>query len=399
MATNRPLKIAVYSGSIPSTTFIERLIVGLSEMGHEVLLFGGRNGKTLPQYPDNVRTYESQTGWRKALQLAEYSLKLWLSQRAAKARLDRFIRKKSHNRRQFARYASKYYPVLIHRPDIFHLQWAKSLEDWMWVQEFGIKLIVSLRGAHINYSPIADPELAATYRRLFPLVDGFHGVSQAIVDEAAKYGLRKERTAVVYSGLDISLLPFTPAPPPSGGHKLQLLSVGRAHWKKGYAYALRAIKILKEEGIAFTYTIVGGAEDEELRFLRHQLGLTKEVRLLGKVPFAAVQQLIRDSNLLLLPSVEEGIANVVLEAMALGLPVCSTDCGGIREVIAHQKNGWLVPVRQPKNMATAIKEMLALSREDRQRLIEAARQTVERQHNKARMLQDMDELYQRVVTA
>lgn len=159
------------------------------------------------------------------------------------------------------------------------------------------------------------------------------------------------------------------------------------------------MKLLKDTGIAFKYTIIGGESDEELQFTRHKLGLTQEVSLQGRIPFQAVQNYMRNSDILLLPSVEEGIANVVLEAMKIGLPVCSTDCGGMAEVIAHRHNGWLVPVRQSEAMAEAIREMMELSREEKQQLIEAARKTVAVQHSKERMLQDMDDLYQMVVAA
>ena len=74
----------------------------------------------------------------------------------------------------------KFYPVLYHKPDIFHLQWAKSLEDWIWLQEFGVKVILSLRGTHITISPIANETLASKYKQLFPKVDAFHAVSNSI---------------------------------------------------------------------------------------------------------------------------------------------------------------------------------------------------------------------------
>ncbi len=58
--------------------------------------------------------------------------------------------------------------------------------------------------------------------------------------------------------------------------------------------------------------------------------------------------------MLLLPSLEEGIANVVLEAMALGVPVISTDCGGMNEVVKHGETGWLIPVLNLHTLASTI---------------------------------------------
>jgi glycosyltransferase involved in cell wall biosynthesis len=77
-----------------------------------------------------------------------------------------------------------------------------------------------------------------------------------------------------------------------------------------------------------------------------------------------------------LPSVEEGIANVVLEAMMVGLPVISTDCGGMREVIEYGVNGFLVPVRNPEALAEAIVQVMELSPEAVENIRQQAHQTI-----------------------
>src|SRR5690606_34658804 len=135
---------------------------------------------------------------------------------------------------------------------------------------------------------------------------------------------------------------------------LKLLSIGRAHWIKGYDYALHACKQLKEKDIPFHYIIIGGAGDEELQFLVDNLGLKNYVVLERRKPQPEVFNLMQETSLLLMPSLEEGIPNVVVEAMAIGLPVISTDCGGVPELITNDKEGWLVPTRDPGAMAEAI---------------------------------------------
>jgi len=65
-------------------------------------------------------------------------------------------------------------------------------------------------------------------------------------------------------------------------------------------------------------------------------------------------------DVLLLSRVEEGNANVVLEAMAVGLPVISTDCGGMREVVSNGETGWLVPPRNPAAIAKALEKFIHL---------------------------------------
>ena len=60
-----------------------------------------------------------------------------------------------------------------------------------------MKLVLSLRGAHINYSPIVDPNLAKTYREMFPHVTKFHAVCEAIKVETTKYVLSKKDIKVI----------------------------------------------------------------------------------------------------------------------------------------------------------------------------------------------------------
>ncbi|WP_053977518.1 glycosyltransferase [Mangrovimonas xylaniphaga] len=386
----RPLKIAIYSGEIPSTTFIERLIQGLSREGVAVLLFGVL--KHAPKYPESVRVLGyCSSRFYKFMYLLRYSLLLGLFRNQDKRRLDAFLR--AYGRSDL--YSKvKCYPVLWQRPDVFHVQWAKGLEDWLWVQDFGIKLVLSLRGAHINYSPIADPEVAAMYRRCFPKVDGFHAVSKAIGLEAEQYGARPERVHVVYSGLDLKSVD---TPISSEDSKiLRLISVGRSHWIKGYSYTLDACKLLKDSGMGFKYLIVGGANMIEYQYQVHDLGLELEVELLEGQSYEAVQHLIGRADLLLLPSVKEGIANVVLEAMALGTLVVSTNCGGMAEVIRDGENGFLVPIRDSQAIAEAVMRVQSLPESKLEAIRAKAQATITAQHDEAIMVKGMLALYREV---
>jgi glycosyltransferase involved in cell wall biosynthesis len=318
---------------------------------------------------------------------------LTLFQAKDKKKLDDIILNKNKNSRQLK---IKYYPVLYHGPDIFHLQWAKSIADWIWVQEFGIKLIVGLRGAHINYSPIADEELANTYKTLFPNVDGFHAVSKAISEEAIKYKAVKSKIHLVYSGLDLDKMQFQ-LKKFDVSKPLAIISVGRAHWKKGYSYALDAMNLLEKDNIDFKYTVVGVENDEELLYKRSQSKLEKKITFKGTLSFTEIVTEIRNADVLLLSSVEEGIANVVLESMALGTLVISTNCGGMNEVIIDSKNGFLVPIRDHESMANALKKVSELPLSTYQKITKAARVTIEKQHSYEKMISGMQVLYQKVL--
>ena len=381
-------KIAIYSGEIPSTTFIERLILGLSNNGYEILLFG--QIKKNITYNQSVLNKGYKSGkLQKAVYLIYYSVLLMLFRNKDKRKLDQILKSRS-NVRLYDKV--KCYPVLWHKPDVFHIQWAKGLEDWIWVQEFGIKIIQSLRGAHINYSPIADPVLASMYKTYFPKVDDFHAVSKAIGVEAEKYGASKEKITVVYSGLQ-----FEERITRKKQNKIfQIISIGRPHWIKGYTYALDACKLLKDQGFQFHYTIVGGTGDIEFAYQVHDLDITNEVSLTNQRPFKQVQELIQEADLLVLPSVKEGIANVVLEAMSLNTMVLTTDCGGVSEVIKNGENGFIIPIRDSKKMADKIIDIANISQEKEDFITTNALKTIKKQHSEQQMVEAMIELYQKV---
>ena len=158
-----------------------------------------------------------------------------------------------------------------------------------------------------------------------------------------------------------------------------------------------ALRGLKEQGIPFSYTIISAEGNEELTFLRQQMNLTEEVELLGKVPFEQVKERIRQADVLLLPSVEEGIANVVLESMFLGTLVVTTDCGGMVESVEHGHSGLVVPVRNTNAMTSALVQVAAMAQDDRQIMIEHAFEKVSAQHNEEKMVNDMVSLYDMVM--
>jgi len=383
-------RIAIYTGELPPPTFIDRLIVGLADAGHTILLFGSIQKKISYQH-QNIQVVGYSGRWSKFLQLIKYSVLLFLLKNSKKRRLDNLL--KVQNRSTYFD-KMKYYPILYYQPDIFHLQWAKGIADWVWVKEFDMKLVISLRGAHINYTPVSEPKYAEIYKKYFPLVDGFHAVSKAIAEEALKYNVSKEKTSVVYSGLNLNKIEFRISK--WQDKEIQIISVGRSHWKKGYNYALDAMRILKAENIKFKYTIVGVDLNEELQFQKAQLELDDDILFIEKLSFEEVIDKIRNSAILLLPSVEEGIANVVLESMALGTLVISTNCGGMAEVIEDNSNGYLVPTRDSEAIAKAVKAALKLNDAQRETMIVKAREYIEENHSEQKMINEMQNLYDKL---
>lgn len=383
--------VAIYSGVSQSTTFIERLIKGLAIADTHVYIFGSHVEKPINKKNITYITYGRK--WYKLLMLFKYTILLLVFKFKEKKELDAII---AASYKGGYLLQLKYYQVLYHKPDLFHIQWAKSLEDWVWVEEFGMKLVLSLRGAHINYSPIVVTQLAATYKKGFPKVSGFHAVSLAIAKETTKYGANFEHIKVIKSGLNLKDFSFE-LKSYNSETPLEIISVGRDHWKKNYKLALDAMFLLKKNGIAFHYTIVGVKNNEALIYQRSQLGLDKDVSFINTLAFKDVQYAIQNADVMVLPSVEEGIANVVLEAMALGTLVLSTDCGGMAEVVLPLRTGYLTLNRDVQSMSEALVEISQLSLENYQQLTRQARDFVEKYHNEDQMIVQMQSLYQNLI--
>ncbi|PWI31510.1 hypothetical protein DI383_02245 [Flavobacteriaceae bacterium LYZ1037] len=391
------MKIAIFSGSIPSTTFIEHLIEGVAKT-HTVWLFGVKHSPKKYK-ASNIKIVATPKA--KLLNLwVTFFRTIWLLLKSPKDIFKLLIEIK-----QFPslytkwNWYSKWLPIILYKPDILHIQWAKDVEYYMFLKkEFDIKIILSLRGAHINYSPVVNPKLAAIYRQEFPHIDGFHAVSKAIGLEAQMYGAPPKRIQVIHSPVPKCFFEEYLILNKNESKIIQIVSVGRFHWIKGFKYMLDAIFLLKQKGKQVNYTIIGPQKfSEELLFQIHQLGLEKDIKLMASLPQDKLIITLKTFDMLVLPSLKEGIANVVLEAMALGLPVLSSDCGGMPEVVIPKNTGWLVPVRDPEALANAIVEIKDTSVAELQNITKNAHHFVQEHFNAEDSIQQFLELYESIV--
>ena len=137
-----------------------------------------------------------------------------------------------------------------------------------------------------------------------------------------------------------------------------ILSVGRLSREKGHACLLEAVALLNRHGApSFRLLIIGdGPEKASLRERCRALGLDSTVVFAGHRTDVDVFYSMAD--ILALPSHSEGSPNVVLEAMAAGVPVVATAVGGVPEIVEHARTGLLVPAGRPDAMAKAMASLL-----------------------------------------
>jgi glycosyltransferase involved in cell wall biosynthesis len=167
-----------------------------------------------------------------------------------------------------------------------------------------------------------------------------------------------DRLVRIYNGLDLER--FSPNGAPPDAPPL-VLAVGRLIEKKGFADLIHACGLLRDRGVDFRCLAVGkGPLASDLATLVDELGLHDRVELVGPKPREEVLKLYRRASVVVAPCVvgsdgnRDGLPTVLVEAMALGVPVVSTDVTGIPELVEDGRTGLVVPEHDPAALAEAI---------------------------------------------
>ncbi|HVB45956.1 MAG TPA: glycosyltransferase family 4 protein [Streptosporangiaceae bacterium] len=169
---------------------------------------------------------------------------------------------------------------------------------------------------------------------------------------SAKYRLDPGKVVVIPNGVDTSF--FRPGDrrlPSTADSRPRLLFVGRLSSQKNLGQLLHALDGVSDR---FDTTLVGGGEQEaELKQAVAEMRL-KNVRFHGPANGTGLLELYRRADVFVLPSEREGMPLVLLEALAMGLPIVATDIPGSRELVVDGENGYLVPVGDPAALRRAL---------------------------------------------
>ena len=199
--------------------------------------------------------------------------------------------------------------------------------------------------------------------RWYPRAHGIIAVSGGIARELCEVlGAPKERIRVIHNPVDLDRIASLVAEPLDDpwfrpGEPPVILAAGRLIPQKDYPTLLHAFSRLRRNGQARLVILGEGKERSRLEAMIRDLGLTADIRLPGfqANPYAYMAR----AAVFVLSSVSEGLATVVIEALACGRPVVSTDCPyGPAEILGNGKHGRLVPVGNPDALAQAIQSTL-----------------------------------------
>jgi glycosyltransferase involved in cell wall biosynthesis len=187
----------------------------------------------------------------------------------------------------------------------------------------------------------------------------------------AEYGYR-EKTVAVQTGVDADY--FSPSPVVTTTATFRVCYVGRLEFAKGVGYLLEAWKRLSLRDAELV--LVGEVKPQMKSMLRKYADCG--VRVEGILPAREVAGCYREANLFVQPSPNEGLAQVLLEAMASGLPVVATDKTGAVDCVSNGKEGLVVPARDVDALAEAIL-WCCRHREECREMGKAARRRIEGQ--------------------
>ncbi|MHB9133221.1 MAG: glycosyltransferase [Armatimonadota bacterium] len=271
-------------------------------------------------------------------------------------------------------------------------------------RRFGAKSFVSVRGNDIDrgmFRPEQLPFILWTLQHA-------HGIGCVSTDLVGKCRALHEREGIHFSPNSVDTAVFRPLPKDAGllqacgadGHTV-LGFVGELRFKKGTFFLLDAFRAVHEQHPA-KLLLIGGMRGEDQtflrRFLRQHAQLRDDIHVIDYVHDR--ETLVNYYNLLdivLSPSLWDGMPNSVLEAMACGRLVLASDAGGIRDVITHGENGLLVGLHELHRLGEGCLEIIETEQAVRDEIGQRARQRMVEGYQPAQELQRLLDCYAEIV--
>jgi glycosyltransferase involved in cell wall biosynthesis len=220
-----------------------------------------------------------------------------------------------------------------------------------------IPYLISLRGSDV---PGLNPRLKLDYKLLKPLFKSIWKKAALLV--ACSQGLKQRALSflpsvpieVIVNGVESDR--FFPAASVKIQNRLNLLTVGRLSATKRIDMLIDTVECLKKEGLNPHLTVVGdGALANQLKKFVLYRDLSDNISMNGRIESEQMPEIYQKNHVYISATMQEGMSNAMLEAMATGLPIVTTACEGIDELIAD--NGIIVKQHDAKSIAAAIKKL------------------------------------------
>ncbi len=292
------------------------------------------------------------------------------------------------------------YLAALHRcsaalPDLIHAHC--SYPDGMAAVEYGRltgrPVVLTVHGHDIKILPRANPRWKNLVLQALQGAEVVIAVSRDMAMRVEQIGITPDKIRVIPNGVDCHLFKTgsTRLPGKGGWH---LLYVGRFDPAKGIGVLLEALGGLRRKRRDIKLTLIGGSTstgtEKVFRNQAEELDLSDCVQFMDEVPWTELPGHLNEADIFVLPSFSEGLPLVLLEAMACGLPVVATRCGGSEEIV-EKETGRLVEVADVEGLAGALEEVIQNHRSfDR----EAIRRFAEEQYDYRRVAARIHRVYE-----
>lgn len=238
--------------------------------------------------------------------------------------------------------------------DVVHANWTLSAAIALMARAACSQpLVVTVQGSDL-VAATRVPFIRVMTREVLRRCDRVLALSSALAKATIDLGVTESTVEVLPNGVDVRRFS-----PPDNERGPFLLYVGALSEIKGIRYLIRALPAIRARWPEYELVVVGeGPLRAELLELTNALDLAKSVRFLGPLPPADVRDWMRQARVLVLPSLEEGLGVVLLEALACGTPCVASRVGGIPDVIVPEV-GVLVPPADAGALAQGIASVLS----------------------------------------
>lgn len=255
-----------------------------------------------------------------------------------------------------------------------------GLVAWRLHREYGVPYIVSLRGSDVpGYSdrfrflyPFLRPIARCIWRGASAVISNSQGLKELALQTSPRQSI-----SIIPNGVDTKHFMPKEHELSTASNMIHLtLGASRVTDRKGIAYLIEAVHLLKDEYV-FSLKVIGeGNAKARLEQMVVEHGLQSQITFVGRVPREETLRYYQEADIFVLPSLNEGMSNAMLEALACGLPIITTRTGGVDELVPEGVNGLLVKQRDAQALSKALR-VLAQDVDMRMRMGAASRSLAE----------------------
>lgn len=399
------MKILYITATFPklSETFILNEIIELIRLGHDVRIYAHTNEnkkvhEDVHRYDLLSRTiYESSSKYRLGREKLLKFISESIQQPLKSIRYIKFLYK---DEKEFWPLMDKYLECkkFKFKPDIIHGCFASEFHlKKAFFQSYIQKAPFTLTFRAFEIYTKRNLKFLKENNNILKKASKFFTISN-YNKEYVKYHFNIEKNiTIIHSAINLDM--FKPSKKRKRG---KIISITRFIEKKGLIYLIKALHILNKRNINYECVLAGqGPEEGNYKNLINEFKIPN-IKFVGSLSREEVKKQLSDSSILVLPCIiakdgnRDGLPNTLKEAMAMGIPVITSNICGIEELVEDNVNGILVPPKNPEAIADAIEKLIKNSRAGEE-MGKAGRKKIEENFNIKVETKKLEKAFQEVI--